>query len=54
MAILFSKSFYDMTYLYLAAVLDCKLCTADERAATSTDSRFPSDRIFPLSELRRA
>ncbi len=53
MAILFSKSFYDMTYLCLAAVLDCKLCTADERAATSTDSRFPSDRIIPLSELRR-
>ncbi len=53
MALRFSKGFYDMTYLHLAEKLDCKLCTADERAATSTDSRFPSDRIIPLSELRR-
>ena len=41
-----------MTYLHLAERLDCKLCTADERAARSTDSRFPSDRIVLLSELK--
>lgn len=52
MAIRFFKSFYDMTYLHLAERLDCKLCTADERAARSSDSRFPSDRIVLLSELK--
>ena len=51
MAIKFSKTFYDMTYLHLAEKLDCKLCTADERAARSTHDEFPSDRIVLLSEL---
>lgn len=51
MALRFSKSFYDMTYLQLARKLGCRLCTADDRAATSTDSRFPSETILPLSEL---
>ena len=54
MAVRFFKSFYDMTYLHLAEKLDCKLCTADERAATSTDPDFPSHRIVLLSQLRRA
>ncbi len=51
MASRFSKSFYDMTYLQLAEKLDCKWCTADERAAASTHPDFPADRIVLLSEL---
>ncbi len=51
MAIRFSKTFYDMTYLVLARKLDCKLCTADERVAGATDAGFPSDRIIVLSDL---
>ncbi len=52
MAFRFSKTFYDMTYLNLAEKLDCRLCTADERAARSTHSEFPADRIVLLSQLR--
>jgi predicted nucleic acid-binding protein len=52
MALRFSKTFYDMSYLQLAEKLDCKVCTADERAARSASRDFPSHKLILLSQLR--
>jgi predicted nucleic acid-binding protein len=45
-----SKTFKDMTYLYLAEEIDCKFCTADARVKEAVPPSFPKDRVLILSE----
>ena len=52
MAVEFSKTYYDMTYVRLAERLDCRWCTSDRKAAVAVHSEFPRDRIVLLDELR--
>lgn len=47
-----SKTYYDMTYLRLARLLDCHWCTADEKVTRAVPATFPSDRVLLLSTLR--
>lgn len=49
----FSKTFKDMTYLWLAEELDCQWCTADEKVLKGgSPAAFPIRRILILSTRR--
>ena len=53
MAVDFSRKFYDMTYLRLAASLDCGWCTADRKVLEGGyPSHFPAHRVVLLASLR--
>lgn len=52
MAVKFSKSHYDMTYVRLAESLDCQWCTADLKSQKAVPADFPHDRILQLSTMR--
>ncbi|MGD0092322.1 MAG: type II toxin-antitoxin system VapC family toxin [Planctomycetota bacterium] len=48
---LWSKRFYDMTYLALAEELDCRWITADEKVLASSPPGFPAHGVLLLSAL---
>ena len=50
---LWSKRFYDMTYLALAEELDCRWITADDRILAGAAPGFPVHRVLLLSALAR-
>jgi predicted nucleic acid-binding protein len=45
------KSYYDMTYIRLAAMLGCKCCIADLRVLGGVGPTFPRHLVTTLSEL---
>lgn len=51
MAVRFSKTHADMTYLSLAIRLDCNWCTADLKVLDSVTPSFPSSRVLLLSQF---
>lgn len=54
MAVDYSKTHYDMTYVRLAELLDCQWCTADLKADEAVPPTFPHNRVLHLSALRPA
>lgn len=54
MALDYSKTHYDMTYVRLANVLDCQWCTADEKVLDAIPKSFPRNRVLLLNALRTA
>jgi predicted nucleic acid-binding protein len=54
MAVEFSKTHYDMTYVRLAEQLNCQLCTADQKIDEAVPRTFPRHRILHLAALRPA
>lgn len=51
MTVDYFKNFYDMTYVRLAAEVDCRVCTADEKIGASVPASFPHERIVLLEQL---
>lgn len=51
MAIDYSKGHADMTYIELAARLDCRWCTADDKVLREVPGTFPSHQVMLLSTL---
>lgn len=49
MSVVYSKSYYDMTYLHLAQKLDCQWCTADDKILKGSPKHFPSQHVVLLS-----
>ena len=52
MAVDYSKTHYDMTYVHLAEQLDCQWCTSDLKAGKAVPPGFPHNRILHLSTMR--
>ncbi|HVC92256.1 MAG TPA: type II toxin-antitoxin system VapC family toxin [Pirellulales bacterium] len=52
MAVDYSKTYYDMTYLLLAVKLDCAFCTADAKLLAANPADFPASRVILLSSLK--
>ncbi len=52
MSVVYSKSYYDMTYLHLAQKLDCQWCTADDKVLEAAPKGFPLRSVVLLSSLR--
>ncbi len=52
MAVEFSKTHFDMTYVHLAERLDCRWCTIDRKSDLAVPPTFPHNRIVFLDELR--
>jgi len=51
-AVTWSKTLYDMAYLWLAEELDCQWCTVDDKVLVSSPALFPKERVLLLSSLR--
>jgi len=52
MAVEYSQSHYDMTYLRLASKLNCRWCTADEKVLKANPPTFPTDKVVLLSDFQ--
>ncbi len=54
LAVDYSKTYYDMTYLFLTLKLDSVLCTADSKLLAANPPGFPTSRVILLSSLKGA